>query len=60
MGSIIKNRKLNNIEDGIKKVNKLYPQCGLNITRIYADSEFEPIQVEIYGICISIYWAFKK
>ena len=60
MGSIIKNRKLNNIADGIKKVNKLYLQCGLKITHIYADSEFEPIRVEMDDIYISLYCASKK
>ena len=42
-GSMIKNRKVKNIEDVIKHVNKIYLQCGLKITHIYADSEFEPL-----------------
>ena len=42
-GSITKNRKLKNIEDGIKQVNKIYLQHGFNITRIHADSEFETL-----------------
>ena len=33
-------RKFNNIDDGIKQVNKMYLQHGLNITCIHADSEF--------------------
>ena len=36
-GSIIKNRKINNIEYGIKQGHKIYLQRGFKITRIYAD-----------------------
>ena len=39
--SMIKNRKVDNIEYGIKQFNKLYLQLGFNIYRIHADSEFE-------------------
>ena len=44
-GSMIKNLKVKNIEDGIKQVNKLYLQRGFKITCIHADSEFELLQV---------------
>ena len=37
----IKDRKLKNIEDGIKQVITLYTKRGLMITHIHADSEFE-------------------
>ena len=37
-GSMNKNRKVKNIEDGIKQVKKLYLKRGFNITRIHADS----------------------
>ena len=40
---MIKNRKVNNIEDGIKQVNTLYLQLGLNFNHIHTDSEFEPL-----------------
>ena len=60
MGSIIKNRKSNNIEDGIKQVNKLYLQCGFKITLIHSDSEFEPMWVEMDDLGISLYCASKK
>ena len=43
-GSMIKNRKVNNIEDGIKQINKLYLQRGFKINPIHADSEFEPLR----------------
>ena len=43
-GSMIKNQKVNNMEDGIKHVNKLYLHCGFKITRIHADSEFEALR----------------
>ena len=43
--SMIKNRKLKNLEDGINQVNKLYLQSGLNITYIHYGSEFEPLWV---------------
>ena len=35
--SMIKNWKVKNIEDGIKKFNKLYLQHGFKTTRIHAD-----------------------
>ena len=60
MGIIIKNRKLNNIEDGINQVNKLYLQCGFKITLIHSDSEFEPMWVEMDDLGISLYCASKK
>ena len=43
--SMIKNRKLKNNEDVIKQVKKLYIQHGPKITRVHADSEFEPLCV---------------
>ena len=51
---------MDDIEDGIKQVNKIYLRCGLKITHIYADSEFEPIRVEMDDIYISLYCASKK
>ena len=40
-GIMIKNRKVKNIEDGIKQFQKLYLQRVFKITRIRADREFE-------------------
>ena len=57
---MIKIRKLKNIEYGIKKVNKLYLQFGFKITRIHADSEFEPIQAEMDDLVISLTFSSKK
>ena len=39
-GSIIKIKKINNIEDVTKQVNKLYVKRGFKITHIHADSKF--------------------
>ena len=42
-GSMIKNRKIDNIVDGIMQVHKLYLQRGFNITNIQDDSKFKPL-----------------
>ena len=42
--SMIKNQKLKNIEDGIKKVNKLYLQKCFDITHIHVYNSFETLQ----------------
>ena len=36
-GSMIKNRKVDNIADGITQVHKLYLQRGFNITHMHTD-----------------------
>ena len=59
-GSMIKDRKMNKTEDGIKQVHKLYIQCGFKITRIHTDSKFEPLRVETDDIGISLNCASKK
>ena len=41
---MIKNRKLNNIEDVIKQVKELYLQRGFKITNIHSEGEFESLQ----------------
>ena len=41
--SMIQNRKIKNIEDGIKQVKKIYLQRGFKIMRKHADSKFEPL-----------------
>ena len=42
-GSMIKNRKVEHIADGITQVHKLYLQFGFRITHMHTDCEFEPI-----------------
>ena len=42
-GSMIKNRKMENIADGTTQVHKLYMQLGFNITHMHTDCEFEPL-----------------
>ena len=43
-GSMIKNRKIENIADGIIQVHKLYLQNGCKITHMHTDCEFEPLR----------------
>ena len=57
---MIKNRKINNIEYGIKQVQKLYIQRGFKTTCIHADSYFEPLREKIADIGISLNCASKK
>ena len=59
-GSMIKNRKVKNIKDGIKQVNKLNLQRGFNITLIHADSEFEQLREEMADIGISLNFASNR
>ena len=44
-GSMVKNLKINNIEDGFKEVKKIYLQCGIKIMHIHYDNKFEPLRV---------------
>ena len=39
-GSMIKNREIENIADGIMQVNTLYLQSGFNITHMHTDFDF--------------------
>ena len=41
---MIKNRKIENITDGIIQVHKLYLQRGFKITHMHTDCEFEPLR----------------
>ena len=43
-GSMIKNRKVENISDGITQVHKLYLHCGFKITHMHTDCEFKPLR----------------
>ena len=42
--SMIKNRKVDLIADGITQVHKLYLQHGFKIIHMHADCEFEPLR----------------
>ena len=57
---MIKNLKVNNIEDRIKKVNNICLERGSNSTHIYAGSEFEPLCAEMSDLGISLNCASKK
>ena len=59
-GSMIKNQKLNNIEDGINQVNKLCLKRGFKITLIHSDSEIEPLRPEMAYLGIYINCVSKK
>ena len=59
-GSMIKNRKVKNIENGIKQVNNMYLQCGFNITRIHSDSEFESLRSIIDDLGITLNFLSKE
>ena len=59
-GSMIKNRKINNIEDGFKHVQKLYLQHGFKITCIHSDSKFETLREETANLGISLNCASKE
>ena len=59
-GSMIKNRNMNNIEDVIKQVQKLYLQSGFKITRIHADSEFEPLRAKMADLSTPMNLTSKK
>ena len=43
-GIMIKNRKIENIADGITQVHKLYLQRGFKITHMHTDCDFEPLR----------------
>ena len=45
---------MDDIEDGIKQVNKIYLQHGFKITRINYDSEFKLLRTEVVDIGIAL------
>ena len=59
-GSMIKNRKVEHIADGITQVHKLYPQCGFKITHIHTDCEFKPLRKEMTALGINLNCSSKK
>ena len=59
-GRITKNRKIENISDGITQVHKLYLQSRFKITNMHADSDFEPKLKEMTALGINLKCAHKK
>ena len=59
-GSMIKNRKIEHIADGITQVHKLYLQRGFKITHMHTDCEFEPLRKVMTTIGIKLNSASKK
>ena len=59
-GSMIKNREIENIADGITQVNKLYLHRGFNITHMHTDCEFEPLRKEMTALGINLNCASKN
>ena len=59
-GSMIKNRKIEDIADGTMQVNKLYLQHGFNITHMHANCKFKPPRKEITALGINLNCAYKK
>ena len=59
-GSMIKNRKVENIADGITQVHKLYLQRGFKITNMPTYCEFKPLRKEMTALGINLNFATKK
>ena len=59
-GSMIKNRNVEHIADGIAQVHKLYLQRGFNITHMHNDCKFEPLRMEMTSLGINLNCASKK
>ena len=57
---MIKNRKIENIADGITQVHKLYLQRGVKITHIHNDSKLEPLRNKMTALGINLNCASKK
>ena len=59
-GSMIKNRKVDHIADGITQLHKLYLQRGFKITPMQTYFEFKPLRKEMTDLGININCASKK
>ena len=59
-GSMTKNRKIENIKDGIIQVHKLYLQYGFKITHMPASCDFEALCKEMTTIGINLNFALEK
>ena len=59
-GSMIKNRKNENIADGITQVHKIHLQRCFKITHMHTDCEFRPLLKEMAALGINLNFASKK
>ena len=59
-GSMIKNRKVEHIADGITQVHKFYLQRGFNITHMHTYFDLEPLRKEMTALGINLNCASKK
>ena len=59
-GSMIKNRKIENIEDVIKQVHKIYLHFGFKIMQISSDRDFEPLRKYMADLGILLKCKYKK
>ena len=59
-GSMIKNRIIENVADGIMQVHKLYLESGFKITHMHTDCEFESLQKEMTALGINLNYESKK
>ena len=57
---MIKNQKMKNIEDVIKKVHMLYLQHGLKITGLHADTDFETLIAYMDDLIKYLNWASRE
>ena len=53
-GSMIKNRKIENISDGITQIHKLCLQKGFKFTHMKTDCELKPINKEMTDLGINL------
>ena len=58
--SIIKNRKIENISDGITQVHKLYLQRGFIFTHMHTDCDFEQLRKEMIALGVNLNYASKQ
>ena len=58
--SMIENRKINNIEDGIKQVNNVYLHRCFKITSVQANRESELLRAEMADLGISLNCESRK
>ena len=59
-GSMIKNRKFENIADGITQAHKLYLQRVFKMTHMHNCFWFEPIRKEMTALDINLNCASRK
>ena len=59
-GSMIKNRKVEHIADGITQVHKLYLQRSFKVTHMHTDCEFKLLRKDMTALGINLNCASKK